>query len=97
MTYLNINCNYENTATESNVLFQSTNRVSTLLSKDITLTNNIDLSNTVSINSEIPKTITKMLHELGIPSHIKGYTYIREGISMLYEDPSMIGSITKEL
>ena len=63
----------------------------------IKLISNIDLSNTVSINSEIPKTITKMLHELGIPSHIKGYTYIREGISMLYEDPSMIGSITKEL
>ncbi len=46
LTYLNINCNYENTATESNVLFESTNRVSTLLAKDITLTNNIDLSNT---------------------------------------------------
>ena len=38
-----------------------------------------------------------MLHDLGIPSHIKGYNYIREGISLVYENPSMIGGITKEL
>lgn len=41
--------------------------------------------------------ITKILHELGIPSHIKGYQYIREGISILYEKPDLIGGITKEL
>ncbi len=41
--------------------------------------------------------ITKILHELGIPSHIKGYQYIREGISILYEKPEVIGGITKEL
>ena len=31
--------------------------------------------------------ITKILHELGVPSHIKGYQYIREGITVLYEHP----------
>lgn len=41
--------------------------------------------------------ITKILHELGIPSHIKGYQYIREGIAILYEKPEVIGGITKEL
>jgi two-component system, response regulator, stage 0 sporulation protein A len=41
--------------------------------------------------------ITKVLHELGVPSHIKGYQYIREGISILYNKPEMIGGITKEL
>jgi len=41
--------------------------------------------------------ITKILHELGVPSHIKGYQYIREGISILYDNPTMIGGITKEL
>lgn len=49
------------------------------------------------IDGELATTITKMLHELGIPSHIKGYQYIREGIVMLYDDPTMIGGITKEL
>lgn len=41
--------------------------------------------------------ITKMLHELGMPSHIKGYQYIREGINMVFNNPSIIGGITKEL
>ena len=41
--------------------------------------------------------ITKMLHELGMPSHIKGYQYIREGICMIYNNPEVIGGITKEL
>ena len=41
--------------------------------------------------------ITKVLHELGVPSHIKGYQYIREGITVLYEHPEVIGGITKEL
>ena len=41
--------------------------------------------------------ITKILHELGIPSHIKGYQYIREGISIVYNNPEKIGGITKQL
>ena len=41
--------------------------------------------------------ITDMLHSLGIPSHIKGYSYIRDSISLMYKNPSMIGAITKEL
>lgn len=41
--------------------------------------------------------ITKTLHELGVPSHIKGYQYIREGVSLIYEKPEMVGGITKEL
>ena len=41
--------------------------------------------------------VTKILHELGIPSHIKGYQYIREGIGIIFERPETIGGITKEL
>ena len=41
--------------------------------------------------------VTKILHELGVPSHIKGYQYIREGVILLYNNPDMIGGITKEL
>ena len=48
-------------------------------------------------HSNLQISITKMLHELGMPSHIKGYQYIREGISMIYSNPSLIGGITKEL
>lgn len=48
-------------------------------------------------HSNLQISITKMLHELGMPSHIKGYQYIREGICMIYNDPNIIGGITKEL
>ena len=41
--------------------------------------------------------ITNTLHELGVPSHIKGYQYIREGISLVFEKPDIVGGITKEL
>ena len=41
--------------------------------------------------------ITNILHELGVPSHIKGYQYIRESIMIVYDRPEIIGGITKEL
>ena len=34
---------------------------------------------------------------IGIPAHIKGYQYLREGIKMVVEEPDRIGSITKVL
>mgnify|MGYP002626503049 FL=1 len=48
-------------------------------------------------NNNLQVSITKTLHELGVPSHIKGYQYIREGISLIYNNPDIIGGITKEL
>lgn len=48
-------------------------------------------------SNSLQVSITKTLHELGVPSHIKGYQYIREGIALLYHNPSIIGGITKEL
>lgn len=47
--------------------------------------------------NELKMEITNLLHSLGIPSHIKGYNYIRDGVEMLYKDSSLVGSITKEL
>ncbi len=55
-------------------------------------TNNIDFN-----HSNLQVSITKILHELGIPSHIKGYQYIRNAIGIIYEKPDVIGAITKEL
>ena len=41
--------------------------------------------------------ISDMLHTLGVPSHIRGYQYIRDGIVMMYEEPDMLKGITKEV
>lgn len=45
----------------------------------------------------LSKEITKLLHEIGVPAHIKGYLYLRESIGMVYEDLELLGSITKVL
>lgn len=47
--------------------------------------------------NNLQKSITNTLHELGVPSHIKGYQYIREGITLVYQNPELVGGITKEL
>ena len=41
--------------------------------------------------------VTQILHEIGVPAHIKGYQYLREAIMMSVEEPDMLGSITKVL
>lgn len=47
--------------------------------------------------NNIHMAISKLLHSLGVPSHIKGYQYIRESIYMMYTSKEMIGGITKEI
>ena len=49
------------------------------------------------IDNSINKKISKLLHDLGMPSHIKGYQYIRDAIIMLHEDPNYFRGITKQL
>lgn len=41
--------------------------------------------------------VTEIIREIGIPAHIKGYQYIREGIMMAVEEPNMLNYITKLL
>lgn len=38
-----------------------------------------------------------MIHEIGVPAHIKGYQYLRESITLAVNDPDIINSITKVL
>ena len=51
----------------------------------------------VDKDKELQGSITTLLHSLGVPSHIKGYEYIREGIGLMYNNPNMLGAITKEM
>ncbi|MDE6584410.1 MAG: sporulation transcription factor Spo0A [Anaeroplasmataceae bacterium] len=41
--------------------------------------------------------ITEILHEIGVPAHIKGYLYLREAITMVYNNVDILGAITKYL
>ena len=46
---------------------------------------------------DLEKDVTEMIHEIGVPAHIKGYQYLREAIQMSVKDMDMLGSITKTL
>ena len=46
---------------------------------------------------DLESEITNILHEMGVPAHIKGYLYLRESINMVYNDIELLGSITKVL
>lgn len=41
--------------------------------------------------------VTNMIHEIGVPAHIKGYQYLRDAIALSVEDQEMMGSVTKIL
>ena len=41
--------------------------------------------------------VTNIIHEIGVPAHIKGYQYLRDAIMMSVDDSEMLNSITKIL
>lgn len=49
------------------------------------------------IKKDLEANITNIIHEIGVPAHIKGYMYLREAITMVYNDIELLGSITKVL
>lgn len=41
--------------------------------------------------------VTNIIHEMGVPAHIKGYHYLRDAILMVIEEVNLLGAVTKEL
>ena len=41
--------------------------------------------------------VTAIIHEIGVPAHIKGYQFLRTAVKMVVDNPDMINRITKEL
>jgi two-component system response regulator (stage 0 sporulation protein A) len=61
--------------------------------KDFNIANSNNKPNTMSIEAEI----TNIIHEIGVPAHIKGYLYLREAIGMVVENIEYLSAVTKEL
>ena len=55
------------------------------------------MSDTSSLNNDLETQITGIIHQIGVPAHIKGYQYLRCAIKMTVENADLINSITKEL
>lgn len=59
--------------------------------------NYINISNSKSKEDNLEALVTNIIHEVGVPAHIKGYQYLRDGIIMVVEDMDVLNQITKQL
>ncbi|MBO4293635.1 MAG: sporulation transcription factor Spo0A [Clostridia bacterium] len=58
----------------------------------------IDIVNpTTTKEDNLEALVTNLIHEVGVPAHIKGYQYLREAIIMVVNDIDVINQITKSL
>ncbi|MBO8463414.1 MAG: sporulation transcription factor Spo0A, partial [Firmicutes bacterium] len=53
--------------------------------------------NTKAQEHDLEIIVTNMIHEIGVPAHIKGYQYLRDSITMAVGDMDILNSITKQL
>ena len=51
----------------------------------------------ITNNKSLEAEITNIIHEIGVPAHIKGYLYLREAISMVVGNVELLSAVTKEL
>ena len=61
--------------------------------QNVQMTRSDYVKNTGNIETEI----TNIIHEIGVPAHIKGYLYLREAIKMVIDNVELLGAVTKEL
>jgi two-component system response regulator (stage 0 sporulation protein A) len=74
----------------------------TINSDDVKRIPNVDkteirINTNQSVEVDLIDQITNIMHEIGIPAHIKGYTFVREAISMVVNDVELLSAVTKEL
>ncbi|WP_311078629.1 sporulation transcription factor Spo0A [Paenibacillus polymyxa] len=79
------------------------NRVRQLVGPQLVSSSSVTISSMRSNVVPMGKTknldasITAIIHEIGVPAHIKGYQYLREAITMVYNNIEILGAITKTL
>ena len=69
------------------------NRVSYPTTSSYILTSEQKSKTPIDLETEI----TNIIHEIGVPAHIKGYMYLREAITMVVNDMELLSAVTKEL
>ncbi|MDS1030108.1 sporulation transcription factor Spo0A [Bacillota bacterium LX-D] len=48
-------------------------------------------------NRNLDVEVTKIIHQMGVPAHIKGYQYLRDAILFVIDEINLLGAVTKEL
>lgn len=71
------------------------------VARDLQPTRENRISNSNIIRSASPKNmeveVTKIIHEIGVPAHVKGYQYLRDAIMLVVDEINYLGAVTKEL
>ncbi len=49
------------------------------------------------LSNDLEIDITNLIHEIGVPAHIKGYQYLRDAISLVVDNMDLLSAVTKEL
>ena len=70
---------------------------STKNAKDSTVKATEKKEQTQEVIHDLEKDVTDMIHEIGVPAHIKGYQYLREAIILTINDMDIINAVTKVL
>lgn len=74
------------------------NKNTSFIAKENSKSKYIELSNDSAKSEEnLEALVTNVIHEVGVPAHIKGYQYLREAIMMVVNDIDVINQITKSL
>ena len=60
-------------------------------------TNYIEIPKEEKTEENLEALVTNVIHEVGVPAHIKGYQYLREAIMMVVDNIEIINQITKQL
>ena len=78
--------------------FKPSQNTNNFIAKETTKQQYIDISREESKKEEnLEALVTNIIHEVGVPAHIKGYQYLREAIMMVVNDIDVINQITKSL
>ncbi len=57
----------------------------------------LEIKSKQNTDNDLETRITAVLHNMGVPAHIKGYGFLRQAITMAVEDPQVISLVTKRL
>ncbi|WP_392486397.1 sporulation transcription factor Spo0A [Haloimpatiens sp. FM7315] len=78
-------------------MFNNTLSSSSIIRNDISMDRNEQMISVQPSSMDLETEITGIIHEIGVPAHIKGYMYLREAITMVVNDIELLSAVTKEL
>jgi len=87
---------FDNQMVLDRLRFFGSSKKAPLKNREVKKSLSFDKSNNVKPRN-LEADVTSIIHEIGVPAHIKGYQYLRDSIMLSVSDMDMLNSITKML